>query len=192
MLLAVPPPEVLLPLGAGVAALVVALVTLLLLRRARRRRRSSVPTTAARSTVAEAVRAAERRSGPADVEPAPRPDDQAGSGRPMAAAVAQALAVREARARADQSTGVRGDARDRLLAVLLDDPVRAVGAAVELEACRRQLDRLGDAVRHERAALGDVLGRLSGAGLAPDQLARLSGLSAAELRLLMQEQARTR
>ncbi|MHA6779938.1 hypothetical protein ACVGOW_02915 [Pseudonocardia saturnea] len=79
----------------------------------------------------------------------------------------------------------RGDARDRLLAVLLDDPVRAVGAAVELEACRRQLDRLTDAVRHERHILGSVLARLAEAGLAPDQLARLSGLSDEELRNLL-------
>ncbi|MDN5933330.1 MAG: hypothetical protein L0I24_20075 [Pseudonocardia sp.] len=79
----------------------------------------------------------------------------------------------------------RGDVRDRLLAVLLDDPVRAVGAAVELDACRRQMDRLTDAVRHERDVLGSVLARLAAAGLAPDQLARLSGLSDEELRSLL-------
>ncbi|MBW0119274.1 hypothetical protein, partial [Pseudonocardia abyssalis] len=77
------------------------------------------------------------------------------------------------------------DARDRLLAVLLDDPVRAVGATVELDACRRQLDRLSDAVRHERETLRSVLSRLADAGLAPDQLARLSGLSDDELRGLL-------
>jgi hypothetical protein len=76
-----------------------------------------------------------------------------------------------------------------LLAVLLDDPVRAVGAAVELESCRRQLDRLTGAVAHERATLRDVLTRLSVAGLAPDQLARLSGLSDDEMAALLREPA---
>lgn len=173
MQLAVPPPEVLLPLGAGVAVLVVALIVLLLVRRARRRR--AAPGAATSLTEAEPT---------AD----DRPAERVGSGRTVAAAVAQALAAREALARTDaaQPAGTRGDARDRLLAVLLDDPVRAVGAVVELEACRRQLDRLTDAVRHERATLADVLRRLSAAGLASDQLARLSGLSDDELRLLMQ------
>lgn len=154
----------------------------------------------------------DRADGPVDRGAAPA--DRVGSGRTVAAAVAQALAVREARARvaaADSApvpetpagraaddpdpTGVwsapdapppgRGDARDRLLAVLLDDPVRAVGATVELEACRRQLDRLTEAVQHERDVLGSVLARLAAAGLAPDQLARLSGLSDDELRGLL-------
>jgi hypothetical protein len=188
-------------------------------------------------------------AGSAAVRPHSDPAERVGSGRTVAAAVAQALAVREARvrvaasspedragddgstpaeapqtavpapggpaadgsapavpvpARADGSAPDapdapdgggwqepaaaprgRGDARDRLLAVLLDDPVRAVGAAVELEACRRQLDRLTDAVRHERHVLGSVLARLAEAGLAPDQLARLSGLSDEELRSLL-------
>ncbi|MBW0090695.1 hypothetical protein I4I73_17865 [Pseudonocardia sp. KRD-184] len=174
------------------------------------------------------------------------PTERVGSGRTVAAAVAQALAAREAHARAggsapsEPSTGTttptpepasrngtavngaarpapdaaasvtpdhgvradgparppetvtpdiapsaRGDARDRLLAVLLDDPVRAVGATVELDACRRQLARLTDSVRHEREALRSVLARLAETGLGHDQLARLSGLSDAELRDLL-------
>ena len=258
-------PEVLVPVGAGAVLLLLALVAVLVVRRRRRRR------TQARATVADAVRDA---AGPAPTEDAPAdnlpaadapvggepagsaalrpqsdPAERVGSGRTVAAAVAQALAVREARVRvaasspedragddrptptdapqtavpasrgpaADGSAPAvpvppradgsapdapdapdggawqepaaaprgRGDARDRLLAVLLDDPVRAVGAAVELEACRRQLDRLTDAVRHERHVLGSVLARLAEAGLAPDQLARLSGLSDEELRSLL-------
>ncbi|MCX6462756.1 MAG: hypothetical protein NTW05_04045, partial [Pseudonocardiales bacterium] len=110
--------------------------------------------------------------------PAPdaAPPPSAGSGRTVADAVSRALAAREARS---------GDARDRLLAVLLDDPVRAVGATVELDACRRQLDRLTGALAHERATLRGVLDRLAATGLSEQQLARLSGLDAGELRALL-------
>ncbi|MFC5231922.1 hypothetical protein [Pseudonocardia zijingensis] len=73
------------------------------------------------------------------------------------------------------------DARDRLLAVLLDDPERAVGATVELESCLRELDRLSDAVRTGRTALRDVLQRLVSAGLSPEQLARLARLPQPEV-----------
>ncbi|HEY4419243.1 MAG TPA: hypothetical protein VGN22_06990 [Pseudonocardia sp.] len=155
------------------------------------------------------------------------PADTAGSGRSVAAAVAQAFAVRAAAAKRngiDQRSGIddkingtdqgnridqrlsgpdrgsspsdpgpsdasvptpppstpsapaqpslaRADARDRLLAVLLDDPARAVGAAAELEACRTQLQ--------------DVLQRLAGSGLRPEQLARLAGLPVDEVRALV-------
>jgi hypothetical protein len=81
--------------------------------------------------------------------------------------------------------GSAPDARDRLLAVLLDDPERAVGAAVELEACLRELDRLSDAVRKERGVLPDVLLRLAGSGLRPEQLARLAGMPLAEVEKLL-------
>ena len=83
------------------------------------------------------------------------------------------------------NAGERSDARDRLLAVLLDDPARAVGATVELEAHLAQLDRLSAAVRHEREMLGSVLRRLADAGLRPDQLARLADLPADDVRELL-------
>jgi hypothetical protein len=74
------------------------------------------------------------------------------------------------------------DARDRLLAVLLDDPERAI----ELEACLGELDRLSDTVRTGRVALRDVLHRLAAtAGLRPDQLARLARLPQAEVQELL-------
>jgi hypothetical protein len=82
--------------------------------------------------------------------------------------------------------GRQADPRDRLLAVLLDDPDRAVGAMVELESCLSELDRLSDAVRAGRAALRDVLHRLAAAGLRPDQLARLAGLPQAEVQELLE------
>lgn len=85
-----------------------------------------------------------------------------------------------------QQSGSASDPRDRLLAVLLDDPERAVGATVELETCLRELDRLSDAVRAGRAALRDVLHRLAATGLRPDQLARLARLPQGEVRELLE------
>jgi hypothetical protein len=125
-------------------------------------------------------------------EPTPAPDrypvaeelaTTAGSSQSVAAAVAQVLA---ARAAAQVPEGDRrGDARDRLLAVLLDDPMRAVGAAVDLQDCQERLDRLAASLQDERGRLGDVLGRLARSGLRPDQLARLSGLSDVEVAELL-------
>ncbi|QJY45358.1 hypothetical protein [Pseudonocardia broussonetiae] len=243
-------PEVLVPVGAGALLLVIALVAFLLVAR-RRRRARALAATVADPMVADPVVGTD-----AGADPDPGngtghdgawsdPTERVGSGRTVAAAVAQALAAREAQARSGGSTpsepatglrapapdtaarngaahpaaaarngtahpaapeppapdqgsrdaappretvtpdvapSARGDARDRLLAVLLDDPVRAVGATVELDACRRQLARLTDSVRHEREALRSVLARLADTGLGRDQLARLSGLSDAELR----------
>jgi hypothetical protein len=97
------------------------------------------------------------------VVPAPRPDDDPA-----------------------RQADVASDARDRLLAVLLDDPERAVGATVELEGCLRELDRLTDAVRTGRTALRDVLHRLAATGLRPDQLARLARLPQAEVQALLE------
>ncbi|MBA3906082.1 MAG: hypothetical protein H0X35_05260, partial [Pseudonocardiales bacterium] len=71
----------------------------------------------------------------------------------------------------------RGDARDRLLAALLDDPRDAVGAVVDLQDCQERMDRLTGALTEERGRLRDVLGRLARSGLRVNQLARLSGLS---------------
>lgn len=255
-------PEVLVPVGAGALLLVIALVAVLLVARRRRRARALAATVAdtavdpgAVDPGAAAPASVDTARAADEADPAPDqgtghdgawsdPTDRVGSGRTVAAAVAQALAAREAHARAggpapveqaagptasapdpasrngtavngsarpaadaaapvtpergpdgparpaetvtpDVAPSARGDARDRLLAVLLDDPVRAVGATVELEACRRQLARLTDAVRHEREALRSVLAQLADTGLGRDQLARLSGLSDAELRDLL-------
>jgi hypothetical protein len=111
------------------------------------------------------------------------PGPAAGSSHSVAAAVAQVLAARAA-AQAPEGDR-RGDARDRLLAVLLDDPLRAVGAAVDLQECRERLDRLTASLKDEHGRLGDVLGRLACSGLRPDQLARLSGLSDVEVAELL-------
>jgi hypothetical protein len=83
--------------------------------------------------------------------------------------------------KARQPGGSVSAARDRLLAVLLDDPERAVGAVVELEDCLRELDRISDTMRTERAVLHDALRHLAAAGLRPDQLARLAGMPLMEV-----------
>jgi hypothetical protein len=188
--------------GAAVLIILIALAIVDVVRR-RARRRAAV-----RRTVADAVASALLPRTPPDVDPepvdapepgaaafpgrpavpnpeppaaktAPAPSptpDTAGSGTPLAAALNRALTNRPA---------PRGDARDRLLAVLLDDPVRTVGAAAALEASSAQLSRLTAAVTHERDVLGVHLARLAAAGLQPEQLASLAGLPAAEIRDLL-------
>jgi hypothetical protein len=111
------------------------------------------------------------------------PASAAGSSQSVAAAVAQVLAARAAAHTPDADR--RGDARDRLLAVLLDDPLRAVGAAVDLQECQERIDRAAATLQDERGRLGGVLARLARSGLRPDQLARLSGLSDAEVAELL-------
>jgi hypothetical protein len=105
----------------------------------------------------------------------------------LAAAVTNALAARAARAQEEPAPPTtRGDARDRLLAALLADPVRALGATADLESVRNQLDRLNEQVSHERDVLGQILHRLASAGLDDAQIARLAGLPAAEVRSLLE------
>lgn len=125
------------------------------------------PTTGGAPTPAIPVRSADGH--PVEAGPA------AGSSHSVAAAVAQVLAARAAAQAPDADR--RGDARDRLLSVLLDDPLRAVGAAVDLQDCQERIDRLTATLGDERGRLGDVLGRLACSGLRADQLARLSGLA---------------
>jgi hypothetical protein len=112
----------------------------------------------------------------------------AGSSRTVAAAVAHVLAARAA----SPAPGAdrRGEARDRLLAVLLDDPLRAVGAAVDLQDCQERMERLANALNDERGRLRDVLGRLAHSGLRADQLARLSGLSDSDVNELLRRNNR--
>jgi hypothetical protein len=69
----------------------------------------------------------------------------------------------------------RNAVRDRLLAVLLTDPDRAVGATVDLDSSQGTLQRLSEAVRQEQASLGAVLRRLLDSGLSVEQVAKLAG-----------------
>ena len=162
-----PTPAQWLLLGVIILAVLALVTATALVRRTRRRR------------TADATAGPDRVAGTA-VEDAPSvpaaPWREPEPTRTVADAVQRALAVREARG---------GDVRDRLLAVLLEDPVRAVGATVELDTCRRQLDRLTGAVEHERAALRTALTRLAGTGLSEEQLARLAGLPVGDVRDLL-------
>lgn len=117
----------------------------------------------------------------------PPADESAGAGRTLADAVANALANRAAADRTRSQQPVEApdsDARDRLLAVLLEDPDRAVGATVELDRVRGQLDRLVEAVRHEQDALAGLVDKLASAGLDDAQIARLAGIPAGEVATL--------
>lgn len=148
-----------------------------------------------------------------DPEPAEPTPDRVGSGTAVAAAVAHALAMRAAGASgaagqpaADgpgptaTAPAIRpekpppdppaapGDARDRLLAVLLDDPEQALVATTDLDACRGRLQGLDAALRHERGVLADVLARLAATGLDHEQLSRLADLPVDEVRHLLAQQ----
>lgn len=189
-----PSTDVLVASGVGAAVVLLALVAVLVIvvkRRRNRRRAADRPTVAhalATGILPRPDAADELPSAVADAPPpapaapsrpvsAPAPDARiAGSGAPLATALSRALNSRPT---------PRGDARDRLLAVLLDDPVRTVGAAAALEESSAQLSRLTAAVSHERGVLGTHLARLSAAGLEPEQLASLAGLPAAEIRELL-------
>lgn len=128
-----------------------------------------------------------RSTRPASSDGGPRPPGSAGSNGALAAAVANALANRAVADPGQQTRPAsRGDARDRLLAALLNDPVRALGAAADLDSVRTQLDRLTEAMSHERSVLAQVLRRLAAAGLDERQIARLADLPAAEVRSLLE------
>jgi len=71
--------------------------------------------------------------------------------------------------------------------VLLADPDRALRAVAALEASRIRLDQLNDSLQDKEERLADAAQRLSAAGLTPDQVARLSGLSEGELARLLAE-----
>jgi hypothetical protein len=123
------------------------------------------------------------------VQPEPAVEaDRAGSGQAVSSAVQQALAARARAAQAGQVVDPRrGDARDRLLAVLLSDPVRAVGAAVDLQSQQEELAKIAEAMRAQRQELAVVVRRLAGAGLSPAQVAKLAGLRADEVTEMLGE-----
>lgn len=189
--------EVLVLLGVVVVALVVLAIVIAVGRRSR-----SAPAASVR-TVADAVAVQEPSPSPAVAPTGGRrpdvPDRYPGEGLSPAERIGSSRAVVQAltqRAAADQSVGdgavdpapvvgPGGDARDRLLSVLLDHPALAVGAAAELEVCRAELERLSGEVRAQRDALGRVLGRLTVAGLVPEQLGRLSGLPVHEVQEML-------
>ena len=87
----------------------------------------------------------------------------------------------------DDPNSSAGDAKDRLLRVLLADPDRALHAVGDLEASRNQLSRLNDSLHYQRRQLADAARRLRGAGLTPAQVAQLAGFGEGELVSLLSE-----
>jgi hypothetical protein len=87
----------------------------------------------------------------------------------------------------DDPDSSAGDAKDRLLRVLLADPDRALHAVGDLEASRNQLHRLNDSMHYQRRQLADAARRLRGAGLTPAQVAQLAGFGEGELVSLLSE-----
>ncbi|HWN34141.1 MAG TPA: hypothetical protein VNP03_15435 [Pseudonocardia sp.] len=130
--------------------------------------------------VAELASTEPASTGPASTEPEPTTTP----GYPERNGLA---AVPEPAADGDQTNGSAGDARDRLLRVLLADPDRALHAVGDLEASRNQLDRLNDSVHYQRRQLADAARRLRGAGLTPAQVAQLAGFGEGELVTLLAE-----
>lgn len=133
---------------------------------------------------------------PARTASAGVPDDGAGSSEPVSFAVRQALAaraVRRAQGRADVPDLAADDvptplpdARDRLLSVLLTDPVTALGATTDLEHTRARIDQLGDVLRRRRADLAAAVHRLHASGLTGEQIGQLAGLDRADVREILE------
>ena len=127
-------------------------------------------------------------AGPAAAEPEPTstPGDpvELPPGHPERNGLA---AVPESPVDGEHTNGSAGDAKDRLLRVLLADPDRALHAVGDLEASRNQLDRLNDSVHYQRRQLADAARRLRGAGLTPAQVAQLAGFGEGELVTLLTE-----
>jgi len=73
-----------------------------------------------------------------------------------------------------------GDARDRLLAVLLPDPQRTLIAVADAENARDAARRAGQELAVRTAELDEAAEELVGQGLSPAQVRELLGLSAAE------------
>ncbi|MEJ8282004.1 hypothetical protein [Pseudonocardia spirodelae] len=78
-----------------------------------------------------------------------------------------------------------GDARDRLLGVLLADPARAVDATERLDDSRDRIAELGEVLRRRRDDLAGAVRHLHECGLDPGQIGRLSGMAAADVRTIL-------
>ncbi|MEV1292787.1 hypothetical protein [Pseudonocardia sp. NPDC049635] len=77
------------------------------------------------------------------------------------------------------------DARDRLLAVLIADPARAVDATRTLDDSQHRIEELGDVLRRRRAELAGAVRHLSECGLDPAQIGRLAGMAPADVRTIL-------
>ena len=66
--------------------------------------------------------------------------------------------------------------------MLLADHEAAVGALNELGACQQRLASLAESTSRANTALDEILARLAGTGLRPEQLARLADIPTDEVR----------
>lgn len=122
-----------------------------------------------------AVRAAAAERGAVRAMHSSSPDEAVAPTGDEPGSDAPAEVVPEPRTPDSTTDESRNAVRDRLLAVLLTDPDRAVGATVDLDSSQGTLQRLSEAVRQEQASLGAVLRRLLDSGLSVEQVAKLAG-----------------
>jgi hypothetical protein len=122
-----------------------------------------------------AVRAAAAERGAVRATHSSSPDEAVAPTGDEPGSDAPAEVVPEPRTPDSTTDESRNAVRDRLLAVLLTDPDRAVGATVDLDSSQGTLQRLSEAVRQEQASLGAVLRRLLDSGLSVEQVAKLAG-----------------
>lgn len=123
---------------------------------------------------ARAVQRARLRGTDAVVDP--QPDVPGGEQQELPLAVVPTAGAR---------TSAAGDAKDRLLGVLLEDPARAVDATERLDDTRDRIAELDEVLRRRRDDLAGAVRRLHECGLDPAQIGRLSGMAVDEVRTIL-------
>ncbi|ALE85632.1 hypothetical protein XF36_22830 [Pseudonocardia sp. HH130629-09] len=123
---------------------------------------------------ARAVQRARLRGTDAVVDP--QPDVPGGEQQELPLAVVPTAGAR---------TPAAGDAKDRLLGVLLEDPARAVDATERLDDTRDRIVELDEVLRRRRDDLAGAVRRLHECGLDPVQIGRLSGMAVDEVRTIL-------
>ncbi|WP_226361246.1 hypothetical protein [Pseudonocardia sp. ICBG1142] len=123
---------------------------------------------------ARAVQRARLRGADAVVDP--QPDLPGGEQQELPLAVVPTAGAR---------TPAAGDAKDRLLGVLLEDPARAVDATERLDDTRDRIAELDEVLRRRRDDLAGAVRRLHECGLDPAQIGRLSGMAVDEVRTIL-------
>lgn len=123
---------------------------------------------------ARAVQRARLRGTDAVVDP--QPDVPGGEQQELPLAVVPTAGAR---------TPAAGDAKDRLLGVLLEDPARAVDATERLDDTRDRIAELDEVLRRRRDDLAGAVRRLHECGLDPAQIGRLSGMAVDEVRTIL-------
>jgi hypothetical protein len=131
------------------------------------------------------VRAAAAERGAARTTHSSTPDEAVAPTEDEPGPDAPAEVVPQSRTPDSTTDESRNAIRDRLLAVLLPDPDRAVGATVDLDSSQGALQRLSETVRQEQAALGAVLRRLLDSGLSVEQVAKLAGLPTCDVATIL-------